>query len=212
MNKYEEMKTHTLENLVTSFWSLYSEQRIEKITVKAITELAGYNRGTFYKYFKDVYNVLEFVEHDLLALIENKVIGGLKNPTFENLMNNMIEVYDQHGSYFSLLLSERGDPYFASKIKSTLRPLLRQAFALPDNDIRIDYALEFALSGYLATITYWYQKGKSLPIQEICDLLSSALLGGLVSELEAHAQADTNIRAMINGMLDQFPQFKLKEK
>jgi len=211
MNKYEKMTAHTRQKLVTSFWSIYQDHRIEQITVKAITELAGYNRGTFYKYFKDVYDVLDFVERELLELIEKNVISGLKNPTYEKLMSNMTQVYDQHGSYFSLLLSERGDPYFASKIKSTLRPLLRQAFALPDNDIRIDYALEFALSGYLSTITYWYQNGRSLPIQEIGDLLSSILLGGLVSELEKHAQAETNISLIVKHIWDHSSQSSAKK-
>lgn len=38
---------------------LYSERKIEDITIKEITDKAGYNCGTFYVYYKDVYEILE---------------------------------------------------------------------------------------------------------------------------------------------------------
>ena len=48
-------KEQTKENLVEAFWTLYKDKPLEKITVKEITDKAGYNRGTFYSYFKDTY-------------------------------------------------------------------------------------------------------------------------------------------------------------
>ena len=47
MNKQPHITTQTKQNLIDAFWALYCEQRIEKITVKEITNKAGYNRGTF---------------------------------------------------------------------------------------------------------------------------------------------------------------------
>lgn len=47
--------TVTRQNLIDSFWLLYCQKNIEKITVKEICEIAGYNRSTFYVYFNDVY-------------------------------------------------------------------------------------------------------------------------------------------------------------
>ena len=35
---------------------------IEKITVGQVCELAGYNRGTFYLHFQDLYEMLEVIE------------------------------------------------------------------------------------------------------------------------------------------------------
>ena len=58
MKKQPQITAQTKQNLIEAFWSLYCEQRIEKITVKDITNKAGYNRGTFYEYFTDVYAVL----------------------------------------------------------------------------------------------------------------------------------------------------------
>ena len=54
MNKRPELTEQTKRNLRTAFWSLYAQKPLEKISVREITALAGYNRGTFYLYYQDV--------------------------------------------------------------------------------------------------------------------------------------------------------------
>ena len=70
MKKREEITAQTKQNIMDAFWSLYCEKRIEKITVRDITNEAGYNRGTFYEYFSDVYNVLEQIENTLIPSLD----------------------------------------------------------------------------------------------------------------------------------------------
>ena len=48
-----------------AFWRLYAAKPISKISVKDICALAGYNRGTFYRYYSDVYEVLESIENEI---------------------------------------------------------------------------------------------------------------------------------------------------
>lgn len=47
MKKQPHITEQTKNNLRIAFWSLYAQKPIEKISIKEITELAGYNRGTF---------------------------------------------------------------------------------------------------------------------------------------------------------------------
>ena len=69
MRKQPEVTEQTKANLRTAFWSLYKEKAIEKITIKEITDAAGYNRGTFYLYYKDVYDLFNKIEEELLEEI-----------------------------------------------------------------------------------------------------------------------------------------------
>ena len=48
MKKQPHITEQTKNNLRIAFWSLYAQKPIEKISIKEITELAGYNRGTFF--------------------------------------------------------------------------------------------------------------------------------------------------------------------
>ncbi len=50
--KQSQTTTETKQNLIDAYWELYTSDIPSKITVKMITDRAGYNRGgTFYAYF-----------------------------------------------------------------------------------------------------------------------------------------------------------------
>ena len=42
---------------------------IEKITVKEVSERAEVNRSTFYAYYKDVYDILEQAEEEIISAL-----------------------------------------------------------------------------------------------------------------------------------------------
>ena len=63
---------NTKQILTDAFWKLYREKSIDKITVREITQLAGYNRSTFYEYFCDVYDVLQQLENSLMEKLRDR--------------------------------------------------------------------------------------------------------------------------------------------
>lgn len=71
MGKKTAASEATKQALQEAFWELYKNKSIEKISVREITERAGYNRGTFYLYYKDVYDILEQSEQLLIREIYN---------------------------------------------------------------------------------------------------------------------------------------------
>jgi len=68
MNKQPEITEQTRKNIIMAFCKLYEEKPIEKISVKEIIALAGYNRSTFYEYFTDIYALLKFIEDDVIDI------------------------------------------------------------------------------------------------------------------------------------------------
>lgn len=47
------------ERLQAAFWELIEEQPLERMTVGDLTARAGCNRGTFYYYYDDMYEMLD---------------------------------------------------------------------------------------------------------------------------------------------------------
>ena len=45
-----------------AFFSILKQKPLSKVTVKEICTAAGVNRSTFYKYYKDTYDLLEQIE------------------------------------------------------------------------------------------------------------------------------------------------------
>ncbi len=66
MNKQPEITDATREALVNAFFQSAKKKSIDKVTIKEITDLAGYNRTTFYRYFEDVYALVEYAEDEFL--------------------------------------------------------------------------------------------------------------------------------------------------
>ena len=45
---------------------LLKEKKVQDITVRELTDMADLNRGTFYLHYRDVFDLLEKTEHELL--------------------------------------------------------------------------------------------------------------------------------------------------
>ena len=79
--------------------------------MREITERAGYNRATFYLYFRDVYDLFEQLEEDILAkvraLVERRLLAG-DTLDFSQHMGLIIGLAQQFDGFLPRLLA--GDP------------------------------------------------------------------------------------------------------
>ena len=57
----------TRDTLKRTLAELVREKDLRDITVRDITEKADLNRGTFYLHYKDVYDLMEKMEDDLIS-------------------------------------------------------------------------------------------------------------------------------------------------
>lgn len=185
MRKQPQVTMQTRQNLVEAFWSLYCEQRIEKITVKDITNKAGYNRGTFYEYFTDVYDVLNYIEDSLIPTLEELPPISVQAKSLGMPLGSFIELYNQNSKYYSVLLGDNGDPAFVSKLKTAIKPTLVNIFSdQPNvNQIELDYILEYTLSAMIGIMSYWFNQSGSLSDSELFELLNRLMEQGVMKQL-----------------------------
>jgi len=185
MNKQPEVTAAAKEKLTDAFWSLYKEKRIENITVKDITRISGYNRSTFYEYFQDVYDVLEYIEESLLEYVRVDIIGDLDFLDNEKVIEKITIMYNTKGEYFSLLLSEDGDPYFVGKFKAVMKPTMFSHLPIKES-VQALYLFEFVMSAILGTITYWYQQDDETLLSDVIIMIRSILTGGAFQEMQKY--------------------------
>lgn len=176
MRKQPEVTEQTKANLRTAFWGLYKEKPIEKITIKEITDAAGYNRGTFYLYYKDVYDLFTKIEEELLEAIRELIDETLLRDEQLNLTQHMgliLEMTRRYSDYVSVLMSDKGDPAFATRLKSLIWPLLDSYFLGEQGHSPQELALlsEFYLSGLLAAITKWLENPGDMTIDQFIDFI-----------------------------------------
>jgi AcrR family transcriptional regulator len=185
MKKQPEVTTQTRQNLIDAFWSLYCDKRIEKISVKEITSKAGYNRGTFYEYFTDVYDVLQQIEASLIPKMEELPPISMPNYSIGMPLDMFMSLYEQNSKYYSVLLGDNGDPAFASKLKNSTKPVIKQAFLkkYDENPIEFDFILEYVLSAMIGIMSYWFRQGKILPAQDLISLMYDLMENGVMKRI-----------------------------
>jgi AcrR family transcriptional regulator len=186
MKKQPQVTAQTKQNLIDAFWSLYCVQRIEKITIKDITNKAGYNRGTFYEYFTDVYAVLEELENSLIPKLDELPPVSIASKSVGMPLDTFLELYKRNNQYYSVLLGDNGDPAFASKLKNAIKPNLINVFVDKPgiNLVELDYIIEYTLSSMIGIMSYWFKQSDRLPSKELFELLSRLTEQGVMKQLQ----------------------------
>ena len=189
VKKQPEVTAQTRQNLIDAFWSLYKIRRIEKITVREITQLAGYNRSTFYEYFLDVYDVLEQLEKSIMPQIPDfppmdfPIVNGTSGIPFP--AETFMELYKTYNEYYTVLLGDNGDSAFMGKIKMAMLPK-QKAMLLAGgarDSFELDAVLEYTNISMIGMLAYWFRLENKPPIEEFLALMYKIMQGGVLGML-----------------------------
>lgn len=186
MKNNKEIISNTKQDLIDAFWYLYCNKRIEKITIKEITLKAGYNRSTFYEYFIDIYDVLEQIESSLIPNINELPPTTILNKNFEIPIDVFLKLYEKNEKYYSVLLGDNGDPAFSSKLKNSIKPMLKETLVtkVKLNDVEFDFILEYILSSMISVMSYWLKNNKILSAEKLISLMNDIMEDGVITVLK----------------------------
>lgn len=188
MKKQPELTAKTKENLMEAFWQIYCNKGIEKVTVKEITVKAGYNRSTFYEYFTDVCDVLEQIENSLLPGPQDLPPLRLADSSTTPLpIDTFISMYEKNRQYYVVLLGDNGDSSFQSKIKRSVKDMLKTklvAQGIVDN-YELDFTLEYMLSAMIGVLSYWFSLDTIPPRDKLLELMYELTHDGVIHKLIA---------------------------
>lgn len=124
IKKNPQLTQQTVNRLKEAFWKLYETKPIEKISVRQITELAGYNHATFYLYFSSVRDVRDQIEDDLIAQRDLILKQCMHDGTLEigQVISSLATMLMPYGH---VLLGPNGDPAFIVRAEETAWPFLQ---------------------------------------------------------------------------------------
>lgn len=186
MNGLSRTKARSRQNLIDAFEIVFRKKPLEKISIKDITDAAGYNRSTFYLYFSDIYELADAYEDSVLkdvsAIVENIVDVNSELP-LSDLIGMMGPAAGAHLDriYLSSLL-----PGFAGRFRQTLMPLFMKITSTERSSEKHDYLLSLLSSILLHNIKYLHDTEDGLDLKDVV-LISGRLiapgLSDIISEL-----------------------------
>ena len=175
MKKNQTQTEMTQKNLQDAFWILYEKQRINKITIKDICNLAGYNRSTFYQYYADVYDVLYKFENQLLKEVSEFVVHLMEQASSldaSQAFQAIFGILSRLNKYITVLLGPHGDTEFTHKIIENLKPIWIKYFFRVEHytPAEVDLLMEYYISGLLSMYQKWFFDPNGISIEQIIQL------------------------------------------
>ncbi len=188
MKQESQRVTETKERIRDAFFQLFATKKIERISIKEITDLAQLNRGTFYVYYKDIYDLLEKAEDELLEELIQRLREIIKRIIREQNIEEFLpplEFYQKYSRFLKTLLGANGDPNFIHKVKTILKKTLRELFReekIPQFEL-MEYVIEYISSAQIGIISYWLENDMELPVDQLGELIKKITLNGPVGFL-----------------------------
>ena len=174
---------------------LCEEKGFNAITVGEIAERAMINRVTFYRHFRDKYELARTVFHDLVEEMEQEM--GPVRHTYREIgaaepsqsYVHFFEYIAAHSRLFSIMMGSDGDPWFASHMREHLstvgeqriraRERLRLASPtdLPKRMPR-RVAVSIIATTFVGLISWWLEDGMKYSPTQMAAWLQHVIMNG----------------------------------
>lgn len=155
---------------------LAKTKRINKITVKELTDYIEINRGTFYLHYKDVYDLVDALENELYTDFDTK----LSSYTGEALLKSAVDVCEdfcthfyEHRDLYSTFLGINGDAQFGYKLGERLNERVYEIFKgiFPKmNDTTYDFTYFYSKYGLIGLITCWFTEHPEWTSRQVAEM------------------------------------------
>lgn len=158
---------NTKKKLTNTLLVLLKDKRLQDITVLELCKKANINRTTFYKYYKDVEDLVIKTEDSLLVELEQH-IGDIKRNYLISFTGKIIEAIGEKKEIYTKLLGENGDHTFLRRILSLVyEPSIEEWQKLLKKATREDLEkiYNFIVDGTIGIVENWIKDGcKDEPI------------------------------------------------
>lgn len=172
-NKDPERRAATRRRIVDAFWNLYEDTPIERIGVAQVASAAGVHRSTFYEYFRDVYDVRDSIEGEVLAYMGEKARSIVAAGGSGNLEECVREMLEEKGRFLAVLYVSGASPSFARRAKAQLTSVIASSEGYAGIS---RYEAEFVASGLIGAYVLWFERGQDVPVEQVVSELGRMAL------------------------------------
>lgn len=162
----------TRRNIVNAFISLRAKKPIEKITVKELAEIAEINKATFYLHYKDIYDLSEKIEMDIIdRLFES--IGDPELVIYETkrFTKELFGVFYNNQSLIKVIFSGSRTDILINTIEKRIREYIFTLHPELTEDAYLNIMLTYTIRGsYYA----FNEHIKKFGLDDLLDIISTA--------------------------------------
>ena len=155
---------------------LLSKKDLKKITVSEICKEADINRATFYRYYLDVYDLLDKIEEEFVNDLKNatNVTNSDTKYSVYSFSKELLNVFLENRDLAKILFNTNNNVYFLNDILEIAYEKCRDKWQhdLPNiSKEDIDYASVFIFNGALGAVNYWVKNDFDKGVDEMAEII-----------------------------------------
>jgi len=154
---------------------LLSEKDVKKVTVSEICSIADVNRATFYRYYLDVYDLLDKIEEDFINELKAPY---QEDPTRVNSVGafskEILAVFLENKDLVRILFNTNNNIYFLNEVLEVAYEMCKAKWMsdMPETtEEEINYAATFIFNGALGIVNYWVKNDFDKDIEEVSNAI-----------------------------------------
>lgn len=147
---------YTRQAIRDAFMKLLADRSVEKVTVADICRLADINRATFYRHYSNQYELLETIEEEKLAEIQEAVA---QDDDIDAAILRVFNALHAGQEEWRLLLGNHGDSRFSGRISALFADRFKPQAQSEESELRY----RFLCHGLGGLLNDWMRSGMERP-------------------------------------------------
>lgn len=166
-------KRNAKNDFIIAFWKLYEKKRIEKISIRELSQTTGYNRTTFYVYFHNIYDLLDEAIINLLSPIKENIDCIQNLIDFSSMEKIFLSFFYENDKCIQLILNNNHHYILEDRAKEIIIPMLKDKLInQASHGISMDYIIEYQISAIFGVLRLWFwDSDKKISKEELAHIL-----------------------------------------
>lgn len=164
---------YTKKVIRDTFIRLLSEKDLKRITVSEICKEADVNRATFYRYYLDVYDLINKIQADFVNELKEAANTEGKY-SVSSFTKELLTVFLENKDLVKVLFNTNNNVYYLQDILELAYERCKEKWEqdLP-NVLKedIDYASIYIFNGALGVVNFWVKNDFDKDVDEVAEII-----------------------------------------
>ena len=173
---------YTKRVIKETFLNLLEKKDISNITVTEICEIADINRGTFYRYYMDVYDLLKNIEQEFIDEIKNSPsIERMQDHSISSFTKGILSIFENNKKIVRILFNTDNNVYFLNEVLEVAYEKCMGRWEEEQPEMKgpeLENAVVFIFNGALGVINYWIKNDFNMSSDEVAKNIETYCLQG----------------------------------
>ena len=187
--KKEDRRVRRTKKLLSQgLIELMQQKQVKDITVRELADLVDVNRGTFYLYYREIFDMLERLEEELFEQLNAVILAHKGEPILTHarpMLKDLFRIVAENKEICSVLLSDNGDIKFLQKLSDVIQEKLRMDWlnGYVENETEFEYRYAFGALGFIGLLRTWLHRDCVESADDMAAFADSLIRQGIMTDL-----------------------------